>query len=99
MLRFGNKIRLSEDGLSIYSEVDGHVSLVDGRVFVSDTFEVPPMWTPLPGISSMKETWWSRKCHHGVLGEGQGDIEVYGVVEGAYLEAGGQIILRRGMRG
>ena len=40
VLRHGNKITMSEDGLRLYSEVDGRVTLVDGRVFVSDTYEV-----------------------------------------------------------
>ena len=41
VLKYGNKVKISEDGLTLYSEVDGHVTLIDGRVFVSDTFEIP----------------------------------------------------------
>lgn len=100
VLRFGNKIRLSEDGLSIYSEVDGHVSLVDGRVFVSDTFEVSADVDASTGdIEYEGNVVVKGNVITGFSVKAKGDIEVYGVVEGAYLEAGGQIILRRGMQG
>ena len=40
-LRFGRNIRLSEDKCEIYSEVSGHVTLVDDLVMVSDVYDVP----------------------------------------------------------
>ena len=39
-LKFGRNITVSEDKLSMISEVDGHVTLVDGKVFVSDVLTV-----------------------------------------------------------
>ena len=39
-LEYGNNISISEDKTEIYSEVTGHASLVNGKVFVSDVFEV-----------------------------------------------------------
>jgi uncharacterized protein (DUF342 family) len=100
VLRHGNKIHLSEDGLNMYSEVDGHVNLTDGRVFVSDTYEVHADVDASTGdivyegnvvIQGNVITGYSVKA--------KGDIEVNGVVEGAYIEAGGQIVLKRGMQG
>lgn len=40
-LEYGNNIRVSEDKTELYSEVTGHASLVNGKVFVSDVYEVP----------------------------------------------------------
>lgn len=100
VLRHGNKIRLSEDGLQMYSEVDGHVTITDGRVFVSDTYEIPADVDASTGdivydgnvvIRGNVITGFSVKA--------KGDIEVNGVVEGARIEAGGQIVLKRGMQG
>lgn len=100
VLRHGNKIRLSEDGLNMYSEVDGHVCLTEGRVFVSDTYEVPADVDASTGdIVYNGNVVIKGNVITGYSVRAKGDIEVNGVVEGAYLEAGGQIILKRGMQG
>ena len=100
VLRHGRKAYLSEDGLKMFSSVDGHVSLVDDRVIVSDIYEIADNVDSSTGdvdyegnvlINGNVLTGYSVRAH--------GDIEIRGVVEGAYIEAGGQIILRRGMQG
>ncbi len=100
VLRHGNKIYLSEDGLQMYSEVDGHVSLVEGRVFVSDTYEVHADVDASTGDIEYEGNVVVRgNVITGFSVRAKGDIEVNGVVEGAYIEAGGQIVLKRGMQG
>lgn len=100
VLRHGNKITMSEDGLHLYSDVDGHVSLTDGRVFVSNTYEIPADVDSSTGdIEYDGNVVVKGNVITGFSVKAKGDIEVYGVVEGAYIEAGGQIILRRGMQG
>ncbi len=100
VLRHGNKIHLSEDGLRMYSEIDGHVSLVDGRVFVSDTYEIGADVDASTGdISYEGNVVIKGNVITGYSVRAKGDIEVNGVVEGSYIEAGGQIILKRGMQG
>lgn len=100
ILRHGNKIYLSEDGLRMYSSVDGHVSLVDNRVFVSDTYEVHADVDASTGDIEYEGNVVVRgNVITGFSVRAKGDIEVNGVVEGAYIEAGGQIVLKRGMQG
>lgn len=100
VLRYGSKITMSEDGLNLYSDVDGHVSLTDGRVFVSDTYEIPAdVGSSTGDIDYDGSIVIKGNVITGFTVKARGDIEVYGVVEGAYLEAGGQIVLRRGMQG
>lgn len=100
ILRHGNNIRLSEDGLQMFSEVDGHVTLTDDRVFVSDSYNIPADVGASTGdIDYNGNVIVKGNVINGFSVKAKGDIEVYGVVEGAYLEAGGQIILRRGMQG
>ncbi len=100
ILRHGNKVYLSEDGLQMYSSVDGHVSLIDNRVFVSDTYEVPADVDASTGDIVYEGNVTIRgNVITGFSVRAKGDIEVNGVVEGAYLESGGQIILKRGMQG
>lgn len=100
VLRHGNKVHLSEDGLQMFSEVDGHVSLVEGRVFVSDTYEVHADVDASTGdIEYEGNVVVKGNVITGFSVRAKGDIEVNGVVEGAYIEAGGQIVLKRGMQG
>ncbi len=100
VLKFGNKIQANNDSTEIYSEVDGHVMLVDGRVFVSDNYEVPADVGPSTGdveydgsvtVKGNVVTGFTVKAH--------GDVVVDGVVEGANIIADGQIILKRGIQG
>lgn len=100
VLRHGNKIRLTEDGLNMYSEVDGHVSLTDGRVFVSDTYEVAANVDASTGdIVYEGNVVIKGNVVTGYTVRAKGDVEVNGVVEGAFIEAGGQIVLKLGMQG
>lgn len=99
-LSYANNIRLSEDETEIYSEVTGHVSLVQGKVFVSAVYEVPADVDNsvgdinYPGNVSVK-----GNVKSGFVIRADGDIIVEGVVEGAQLYAGGQIIVKRGIHG
>lgn len=100
ILRHGNKIYVSEDGLRMYSGVDGHVSLIDNRVFVSDTYEVHADVDASTGDIDYEGNVVVRgNVITGFSVKARGDVEVNGVVEGAYIEAGGQIVLKRGMQG
>lgn len=100
VLRHGNNIKQSEDGLHLYSMVDGHVTLTDGRVFVSDTYEIPAdVDTSTGDIVYEGNVVVKGNVITGFSIRAKGDVEVNGVVEGAYIESGGQIILKRGMQG
>lgn len=99
-LKYGRNIRISEDQQHIYSEVSGHVTLADDTVFVSDTYDVPADVS----VASGDIDYDGNVEIHGNVVTGfsvraKGDIIVNGVVEGAYLEADGQIILKRGIQG
>lgn len=99
-LNTGNNIRLSEDGLELYSTVTGHANLIAGQVFVSDIYEIPADVDNTTGDIKYS----GNVCVKGNVKSGfsiitEGDIVVDGVVEGATLEAGGQIILKRGVQG
>ncbi len=99
-LSFSNNIRMSEDGTELYSDVTGHASLVNGKVFVSGVYEVPADVDNsvgdinYPGNVSVK-----GNVKTGFVIKAEGDIIVDGVVEGAQLYAGGQIIVQRGIHG
>lgn len=100
ILRHANRIHLSEDGLKMYSDVSGHVSLVDDKVFVSDTYEVPADVDSSTGdVVCEGNVEVKGNVRTGFKIDAKGDVIVHGVVEGAEIHAGGQIILMRGIQG
>ena len=99
-LSYANNISISEDGTKIYSNVTGHASLVDGKVFVSDIYEVPAdVDNSIGNIDYQGNVFVRGNVKGGFTVTAKGDIIVEGVVEDAVLEAGGQIIVKRGIHG
>lgn len=98
-LKFGRNITLSEDKLTMTSDVDGHVTLVDDKVFVSDVLSVENVDNSTGDIDYEGSVQINGNVCANFSVRARGNIEVSGVVEGAYLEAGGDIIIARGMNG
>ncbi|MBR6325294.1 MAG: DUF342 domain-containing protein [Lachnospiraceae bacterium] len=98
-LEFGKNIQLSEDRLSITSLVDGHVTLVGGQVFVSNVYEVENVDTATGNIDFNGDVQVNGNVDTNFSVKATGDIIVKGVVEGAYVEAGGNIHISNGMKG
>lgn len=100
VLRHGKNITLSEDGLKAYSDVNGHATLEGDQIFVSDTYEVPANVDTSTGDISYEGNVTVRgNVIAGYTIRAKGDVIVEGVVEGAKIEAGGSIILKRGIQG
>lgn len=100
VLKFGRNIRLTDDKTQIYSEVDGDVKLQGDTVFVSNTYVVPAdVDTSTGDIQYNGNIVVTGNVRAGFKVEATGDIEVNGAVEGAYLKAGGNIVLKRGIQG
>lgn len=99
-LDFANNITLSEDKTEIYSNVTGHASLVNGKVFVADVYDVPADVDNATGnIVYDGNVTVKGNVKSGFSVTAKGDIIVEGVVEAAFLSAGGQIIVKRGING
>lgn len=100
ILRVGKNIKLSEDGLKAYSEVNGHATVEGEQIFVSNMYEVPANVDTSTGDIEYEG---NVLVHGNVLAgfsiTAKGDIVVEGVVEGANLKSGGHIILKRGIQG
>ena len=96
---YGKNIELSEDGAVLTSMVNGHVSLVEGRVFVSDVFEVENVDNSTGDIDYEGSVQVNGNVCSNFTVKAQGNIEIKGVVEGARVEAGGNITIARGVNG
>lgn len=96
---FGRNLEVSPDGLQLISMVDGHASLVEGTVFVSDVYSVEDVSTATGNIEYHGNVEVKGNVCENFSIKTDGDVFVKGVVEGAVIEAGGNIIIARGMHG
>lgn len=99
ILRYGRNIIINEDKTEIFSEVDGHVTYVEGKVFVSNVLVVENVDNSVGNIDYDGSVKVNGNVTENFTVKAGGSIEVRGVVEGAHLEAGGNIIIARGMNG
>ncbi len=100
ILKHGRNIHLSEDGLEMYSDVSGNVTMVDETVFVSNQYEVPADVGASTGdIDYDGSVVVKGNVLTGYAIKATGDIIVNGVVEGAKLATAGKIVLKRGIPG
>ena len=98
-LKYGHNIDINEDKTELISQVNGHVSLVEGKVFVSNVFEVENVDNSVGNIDYDGSVRVNGNVCENFTVKAKGSIEVKGVVEGAYLEAGENITIARGMNG
>lgn len=99
ILRFGRNVAVSEDKTVAMSEVDGHVTLVENRIFVSNVYQVENVDPSTGNIEYDGSVRVNGNVASNYSIKAKGNIEVRGVVEGATLEAEGDIIIARGMNG
>ncbi len=98
-LKYGRNIELSPDELTITSLVNGHASLVEGKVFVSDVYEVSDVDTATGNIEYSGNVCVLGNVKTGFSIKADGDVEVRGVVENAMIDATGNVTIARGMNG
>jgi len=99
VFKYGKNILLSDDRLSISSLVDGHVMLTGNDVFVSDVYTVENVDTATGNIDFSGSVQINGNVATNFVVKAGGDVVINGVVEGAHIEAGGNIIIARGMNG
>ena len=98
-LQHGLNVSLNEDKTELYSMVNGHVALSHGQVCVSNVYDVEDVGNATGNINYDGTVNIKGNVNSGFKVYAKGDIVVGGVVEGAELEAEGEIILKRGIQG
>lgn len=99
-LEYGRNITVSENGLELFSDVTGHASLTDGKVFVSEIYQVPADVDNSTGdIKYTGNVHVQGSVRGGFTVIAEGDIVVEGSVEDASLRAGGNVIVKCGIQG
>ena len=96
----GPNMHISDDGTKLISDIDGHISLIEGKIFVSGVLELENVDTSTGNIENYEGNLLIKgNVITGFKVQATGDIEIRGVVEGATVEAGGQITVVRGVNG
>jgi hypothetical protein len=96
----GRNVVVSDDGATLLANISGQISYIDGKVSVFATYEVQADVDNSTGnINFIGNVSVRGNVLSGFVIEAGGNVEVLGVVEGAVIKAGGDIILRRGMQG
>lgn len=96
----GKNVDVSSDGLELVATVDGEVKVLDGKVNVFSLYEVKHNVDNSTGnIRFNGKVVVMGNVLTGFVIEAEGDVEVYGVVEGALIRSNGNIILHRGIQG
>lgn len=99
-LEYGKNIAINEERTEIYSEVTGHANFLNGKVFVSDVFQVSAdVDNSVGNIDYDGSVEILGNIKTGFSVKATGDIIIHGVVENAYVESGGQIVVKQGIHG
>lgn len=99
VFKYGRNLVVSADGLKLLSDVNGHVTLEGDKVFVSNVLELVNVDASTGDIDYDGNVVVSGNILAGFSVKASGDIEVNGIVEGAVVEAGGDLILVHGVQG
>lgn len=99
VFKYGKNLKISEDGLQLFSTVNGHVTLENDKVFVSNVLEVLDIDNSTGNINYNGNVMIKGNVLAGFSVDVTGDVTVNGIVEGARIHAGGNITLVRGVQG
>lgn len=96
----GNLTQISEDGLHLVATVDGRVEMIGGKVTVVKVLEIHSDVGTATGNITFKG---DVVVHGNVLSRysvtATGSIEVDGIIEAAAVKAGGNVVVRQGVKG
>jgi uncharacterized protein (DUF342 family) len=96
----GKNTTLSEDGFQLLSSMDGEIKIIDDKVHVFGIYMVPSNVDNSTGnIHFIGKVIVKGNVLTGFTIEADGDVEVFGVVEGAKIVSKQNIILHRGIQG
>ena len=99
VIKHGRNLQLSEDGRILTALVSGHVNLVEEKVFLSNVLELDNVGAGTGNIDYDGNVVVLGNVLENFEVKATGTVEVKGVVEGAKIEAGEDIIIARGMKG
>lgn len=99
-IKYGKNVVLSDDGMYVYAQVDGQIIYEDGKISISDTYEINSNVDNTTGnINFNGDVIIRGNVRTGFEVETTGNVEIFGVVEGAKVTAKGDIVIHKGIQG
>ena len=96
----GRNTELSEDKLRLYATVDGSVEIKNGQIQVIDVMDIQGDVGPATGsVDFAGDVTISGSIVSTYNVKASGSINVGGVIEASIIEAGGDIVIRQGIKG
>ncbi|HZK57639.1 MAG TPA: FapA family protein [Clostridia bacterium] len=100
VIKKGKNVKEGKNGLKIYATGDGEVCFKDNTIYVDEVITIDGNIDNETGnIQFNGKVNIRGNVKSGFKVEADGDIEIFGVVEGATLISGGNIIIHRGIQG
>ncbi len=99
-LKAGSGTHLSEDRLTVTAAVDGHATLMYGEVAVTNVYQVnKDVGTEIGNIQFVGSVVVRGNILHGFSVKAEGDVEVYGGIDGGTVQAAGNVTVQYGIAG
>ncbi len=99
-LKTGKGTELSEDKLTVTAAFDGHATLMQGEISVTNIFQVnKDVGVETGNIQFVGSVVIRGNVQPGFCVKAEGDVEVQGGVDGGTVEAAGNITVQYGIKG
>ncbi len=96
----GRNTLANEDNTELYAAINGHATIVDGKITVNTVLDLPEdIGYSTGNIDYIGNVIIKGNITSGFTVKAGGDIEVNGVIEGATVIAAGNIVVRNGVAG
>lgn len=95
----GNNTFITEDGLQLKASVDGCVKMAGSKVIVENVYRVDNVDNETGNIDILGDLVVNGDVKSGFSVKAKGDIKIRGMVEGAYIEGGKDIVISKGVNG
>lgn len=98
-IKYGKNVRLLDNGKALISEKNGHVTLIDDKIVVSDVFKVNNVDNQVGNIYFDGTVIATGNLLNDFTVKANGDVQINGLIEGGYIENAGDVIVKRGIQG
>lgn len=99
LFNHGNNTHISEDGLQLLASSDGCVEFKNDKVYIESVYKVNNVDNTTGNIDFIGNVVINGDVKAGFSVTAKGDIKIKGMVEGAFINSGGEVVISKGMNG
>lgn len=96
---YGSNTYISKDGLKLLASTDGCVEYKNDKVYIDSIYKVNNVDNTTGNIDFIGSVLINGDVKAGFSVKSKGDIKIRGMVEGAYIECDGDVVISKGMNG